>query len=137
MTSKPNDEETPNGLSGIEANNPSTSSLPASSPAQHASKAANGKPRLLMVTKYRVATFGFRTMQSVKFYEFELLRLLAVQVERDEGTWMFDGNVGVNVNIDLDVTWILTLTLTTMLTWSSTSMSLRLSGELHGPCTEH
>ena len=63
----------------------------------NASKAANGKPRLLMVTKYRIATFGFRTMQSVKFYEFELLRLLAVQVERDEGTWMFDGNVGVNV----------------------------------------
>ena len=40
VTSKPKEEATPNGRSGIEANNPSTSSRPASKPAQHASNAA-------------------------------------------------------------------------------------------------
>lgn len=60
-------------------------------------KVANGKPRLLVVTKYRVATFGFRQFQTPKFYEFELLQLLLIQCERDEGTWMFDGNTGINV----------------------------------------
>ena len=43
-------------------------------------KVANGKARLLLVTNYRVATFGFRQFQTPKYYEFELLQLLGEEV---------------------------------------------------------
>ena len=46
-------------------------------------KVANNKPRLLVITSYRAAIFGFSQFQTRKSYEFELIKLLAIQVERD------------------------------------------------------
>ena len=45
-------------------------------------KVANNKPRLLVITSYRAAVFGFSQFQTRKSYEFELLQLLAIQVDR-------------------------------------------------------
>ena len=46
-------------------------------------KVANNKPRLLVITSYRAAVFGFSQFQTRKSYEFELLQLLAIQVDRN------------------------------------------------------
>ena len=45
-------------------------------------KVANNKPRLLVITSYRAAVFGLSQFQTRKSYEFELLQLLAIQVDR-------------------------------------------------------
>ena len=45
-------------------------------------KVANNKPRLLVITSYRAAIFGFSQFQTRKSYEFELIKLLAIQVDR-------------------------------------------------------
>ena len=46
-------------------------------------KVANNKPRLLVITSYRAAVFGLSQFQTRKSYEFELLQLLAIQVDRN------------------------------------------------------
>ena len=45
-------------------------------------KVPNNKPRLLVITSYRAAVFGLSQFQTRKSYEFELLQLLAIQVDR-------------------------------------------------------